>query len=90
MDPQFHTRDGGVGPWDFGTGAINQYMDSHTCSKYCRYLELDPVKESSPPPKPQRPKPRPRTNLNATPEKTGTEVENPVGKCLILTMKFIN
>jgi hypothetical protein len=50
FDPQFNTKEGGVARWDLGPIAIQEFVKSHMCSKYCRYLELAPLIPVTPKP----------------------------------------
>src|ERR1700744_740126 len=75
FDPQFSTLAGTTAPWDYGQHMVSTFIDSHRCSKYCRYLKLDAlVKQPGPQPRPTRRKSAPAPAADATLEETPAQV----------------
>ncbi|KAH6885541.1 kinase-like domain-containing protein [Coprinopsis sp. MPI-PUGE-AT-0042] len=40
FDPQGHTRDASIGPWDQGVQGINEFRSQHKCKTLCKNLGL--------------------------------------------------
>lgn len=63
FNPQFSTERGFAAPWDYGKAGIEEFVDNHRCTRYCRHLHLVPLNE--PQALPPRPKPKPAVKANS-------------------------